>query len=128
MQMVENPMLDTRVYEVEYLYGHKAPLAANTISENIFSQVDEEGNKFVLFDDIVDYLVDWTESMQQDALIISKNGGKRQRETTKGQEILIQWKYGSTPWDSMKDVKECYPLQITEYYHQIQIYLEPAFI
>ena len=34
-------ILDTRFYEVEYLDGHKASLAANNIAENIFSQVDE---------------------------------------------------------------------------------------
>ena len=41
----DNPILDTRVYEVEYLDGHRASLSANTIAENIFSQVDEEGNR-----------------------------------------------------------------------------------
>ena len=34
----ENTMLDTRVYYSEYLDGHKASLAANTIAENLFSQ------------------------------------------------------------------------------------------
>ena len=47
-------MLDTRVYEVEYLDGNNASLVANSIAENIFSQVDEEGNRLVLFYDIVD--------------------------------------------------------------------------
>ena len=28
----ENPILDTRVYELEYLDEYKAPIAANTIS------------------------------------------------------------------------------------------------
>ena len=37
----ENAMLDTIVFEVEYLDGHKASLAANTIAENLFSKVDE---------------------------------------------------------------------------------------
>ena len=39
----------------------------NTIVENLFSQVDKEGNKFVLFDEIVDHYVDRTETMRQDA-------------------------------------------------------------
>ena len=70
-------MLDTRVYEAEYLDIHKASLAANTISDNIFSQVDEEGNKVLLFDEIVDHPVDGKETMHQESLIISKNGWKR---------------------------------------------------
>ena len=48
-------MLGKIFYEVEYLDEHKASLAANTIAENIFSKVDEEGNRFVLFDEIVDF-------------------------------------------------------------------------
>ena len=67
----DNIMLDTRVSEVEHLYVQKAVLAANTISENIFSQVDEEGNIFVLFDEIVDNRVDGKDTIQKDAFIVS---------------------------------------------------------
>ena len=59
----------------------------------------------MIFDDIVDHRVDGTETMQQDAFAISKNVGKIQRGTTKGWEINIQCKYGSTTWESMKYVK-----------------------
>ena len=92
----DNPILDTIVYEVEYPDGHKASLAANTISENLFSQVYEEGNIFVLFDEMVYHPIDGTYAIPQDAFIISKNGGNRKIETTKGWEILIKWKDGST--------------------------------
>jgi hypothetical protein len=52
----KNPMLDSaRMYEVEHLDGHKALLAANAIAENVFAQVDEEGNRHVLFDEIIDH-------------------------------------------------------------------------
>ena len=60
----ENPMFYTRVYEVEYLNVHKASIAANTIDTNLFSQVGEEGNGFVIFDEIVDHRVHGTETMQ----------------------------------------------------------------
>ena len=70
-------MLDTIVYEVGYLDGHRASLAANTTSENLFSKVDEEGNRFKIVDDIVYHSVDGKDSMQQDAFIISNNGGKK---------------------------------------------------
>ena len=66
-------MLYTRVCAGEYLDGYKAPLAANTIAPNIFSQVDEEGNKFILFDKIVNHCVDGTNTMQQDAFIVTNN-------------------------------------------------------
>ena len=65
----DNPILDTRVYEVEFMDGHKTSLAANAIAENLFAQVDDEGNRFVLFDAIVDHRTDGTE-VQHD------NGGR----------------------------------------------------
>jgi len=46
----------------------------------------------------------------------------------KGWEILLQWKDGSTTWETLKDVKNAYPVQLAEYAHQKQISKEPAFI
>ena len=31
----DNPILDSRIYEVEYLDGHRASLSANAIAENL---------------------------------------------------------------------------------------------
>ena len=41
----ENPILDSHMYEVEYQDGTKASLAANYIVENLFTQIDQEGNR-----------------------------------------------------------------------------------
>ena len=54
----DNPLLDTRIYEVEYPQGYKASLAANAIALNMFAQVYEEGNRHVIFDEIVDNCTD----------------------------------------------------------------------
>jgi hypothetical protein len=78
------------MYEVEHPDGHKALLAANAIAENMFAQVDDEGNRHVLFEEIIDHRTDGTEVKQQDAFLTTRNGNKRLRETTKGWEILIQ--------------------------------------
>ena len=123
----DNPILDTRLYEVEYLDGYKSSLTANTIAENIFSQVDEEGNRYVLLDAIIDHRVTGNEIQQADAFIVSSNGGRRRKETTKGWEILLQWKDGSTTWETMKDVKAAYPVQLAEYAHNCRISSMPAF-
>ena len=39
----ENPILDPRMYEVEYLDGYKTAMAANAIANNLFAQVDQDG-------------------------------------------------------------------------------------
>ena len=53
----ENPILDSRMYEVEYQDGTKSSLAANYIAGNLFAQVDQEGNRHVLLDELIDYRV-----------------------------------------------------------------------
>ena len=111
----DNPILDSRVYEVEYLDGHRASLAANTIAENLFAQVDDEGFRTLLLQEIVDHRVNGREIKKDNAFIVSPKGGRRRKDTTKGWEILIQWKDGSTTWEVLKDVKESYPVQIAEY-------------
>jgi hypothetical protein len=122
-----NPILDTRMYEVEYPDGHKASLAANAIAENMFAQVDDEGNRHVLFEEIVDHRTDGSEVKQQDAFIQTRSGTKRRKETTKGWEILVQWKDGSTTWVALKDMKNSYPVQLAEYAIHNRIAGEPAF-
>ena len=107
--------------------GHRASLTANTIAKNMFAQIDDEGNRFILMKSIVDHRTDGSEVKGDDAYIYSKNGGKRRWETTKGWEILIQWKDGSTTWERMKDIKQCYPLQLAEYALTHNIADKPAF-
>ena len=57
----QNPLLDTRIYEVEYSDGHKTSLSANFIAENMFAQVDDEGNRFQLLSEITDHRTDGSE-------------------------------------------------------------------
>ena len=90
----ENPTLDTRVYEVEYVYGHKASLTANTIAQNMFAQVDDEGNRHVLFDGIIDHRRTTLTLKQADSFIVTSSDNRRRRETTEVWDMLIQWKDG----------------------------------
>ena len=60
----KNIVFYTLAYEVEHIYGHKASLSANNVSENLSSQVDEESSIIVLFYEIVDHYVDGIDTMQ----------------------------------------------------------------
>jgi hypothetical protein len=50
-----NPIFDTIIYLVEFPDGHMQEFSANIITQNLYSQLDAEGNQFLLFDEIVDY-------------------------------------------------------------------------
>ena len=103
------------MYEVEFADGENASLTANYIAENLFAQVDDEGNRQVLMNEIIDYRTNGTKLKQQDAFITTKTGTRRRRETTKGWELLIEWKDGSTNWVSLKVVKESYLVEVAEF-------------
>jgi hypothetical protein len=50
-----NPILDTRLYQVIFPDGETAEYSANIITECLYSQVDDEGNQFLLLDEIIDW-------------------------------------------------------------------------
>ena len=104
----DNPLLDTREYEVEFLDGHVESMSANLIAQHLFSQVDEEGHRYILLDDIIDFRRDGNAIDKADAFVIMRNGVRRRRQTTQGWQLLCQWKDGSTNWVALKDMKNSY--------------------
>ena len=81
-----NPVLDTRAYEVQYSDCTVRILPANLIAECILSQVDEEGHKEMLFEEIIDN--------RSNQATIKCSDGKTQYKTTKGWDLCVQWKGG----------------------------------
>ena len=123
----DNLLLDTNMYEVEYLDGKRISLSANHIAENLFAHVDDEGNRQEPMKEIIDYRTNGQEVKHQDAFITTRTGTKRRRETTKGWDILIEWKDGSMNLVSLKDAKDSYPVQLAEFAISNRIAEEPAF-
>ena len=113
-----NPILDTRLFEVEFLDGHTAAMTANAIAENLFAQVDEHGHRMQLMDEIIDH------RCTGDA---ANKGKGENMKTTKGWELLVRWKDGSQSWVPLKDLKEAYMVQTADYAVQNKIQTEPAF-
>jgi Reverse transcriptase (RNA-dependent DNA polymerase) len=123
----ENPILDTRMYEVEFIDGTAQALTANAIAENMFAQVDEEGHRHVLMKEIVDHRKSPDAVAIQDAMITTKSGTQRRKQTTRGWSLLVEWRDGSSNWIPLKDLKESYPIQVAEYAVANRIAEEPAF-
>jgi hypothetical protein len=51
-----NPFLDTRLYQVVFPDVETAKYSANVIAECLYSQVNDEGNQFLLMNEIIDWL------------------------------------------------------------------------
>ena len=100
--MNNNPLLDIRAYEVEFSDSTTEVLTANIIDENLLAQVDEEGNRQMFLDKIVDYIQDVNAIGTEYAFTETTNGTKQSKMTTEGQQVCIQCKYGSTDWVALK--------------------------
>ena len=122
----DNPILDTREYQVEFGDGVVLEYAANVIAENLYSQIDTEGNRHVLIDSIIDHKKD-SQATPKDDEYVELNGKRTRRITTKGWKLCVQWKDGSTSWEPLKRLKESYPVEIAEYAVANKIASEPAF-
>ena len=122
-----NPLLDTRQYEVEFLDGTTETLTANTIAENLLAQVDEEGHRQLLLDEIIDHRKGHDAINKEDGFTSNEYNQKRKIQTTKGWELCVCWKDGSTNWVPLKDLKNAYPVQLAEYAINNEIQDEPAF-
>jgi hypothetical protein len=117
-----NPVLDTRVYEVQFSDGHIESYAANVNFENMYAQVDDEGNQFVLFDEIIYYRIDgsaMTKEFAEQLNYVPK--------TSIGWEFQVRWKDGSTSWEKLCNLKKSNPIELAEFRATNQLLDEPAF-
>lgn len=122
-----NPILDSRQYRVEFDDGEVTELAANVIAESMYAMCDDEGERILLLDSFVDFRKSDTALTVADQKFVDSRGTVQYKRSTRGWEICCQWKDGSTTWEKLKDLKECYPVQAAEYAVAQELDHEPAF-
>ncbi|KAL7544893.1 hypothetical protein ACHAWF_008256 [Thalassiosira exigua] len=122
-----NPMLDTRVYKGQLEDGTHEHLMANKIAENLYAQVYDEGREILRFADIVDHRKDSTTLTEENSFIKVQVCGSKCIRTTKGWEMLVEWKDGTSSWLPLRDVKEASPIELAEYAVAMGLDKEPAF-
>lgn len=123
----DNPMLDSREYEVEFDDGSTQEYFANVIAENLYSQIDEEGRQYLVLKGIVDHKADESAITKEDGTFRTNSGNLRMKKTTRGWKLLVEWMDGTTDWMPLKDLKEANPIEIAEYAVSNRIDDEPAF-
>ncbi len=85
-------------------------------------------HEILLFHNIVGHQCDTNIAISsQEAWILSHNGNKIPRWTTKGWELCVEWKDKSTNWIPLKDLKASKPLQVAQYAIAHNIAGKPAF-
>ena len=123
-----NPILDSRVYELEFPDGRVEEFSRNVIAENLIAQTDDDGWDTGVFDEIVDFRFDEAIAVsRENGFVTSYNGQKKPVITTKGVDVQIRWKDQSTSWLPLSIVKESHPVQVAEAAFAHGVQKEPAF-
>ncbi len=122
----QNPILDSRIFVVEFPDGDQQDIAYNIIAEHLYSQVDSEGNQYRLFKEIINHRKASNAVDKSDQYRI-KNGKSEKKKTTAGWQLECQWKDGTTSWIPLKELKETNPVEVALYAVDNKIDDEPAF-
>ena len=98
------------------------------IDEDLLAQVEKEGHIQINPDEIIyprrdDYYI-----FKGQGTFTTDSGLLRKKRITRGWDLCTQWKYSSTNWVELKDLKEYKPIYLTQYAVGITIYNEPKFI
>jgi hypothetical protein len=109
-----NSMLDTRTYEIEFSGGRSDEYTDNLIAENMYAQCDIEGRQYNLMEGIVVHKTDG-HALESADMYIKHGSNNKVRKTTKGCNLCVEWKYGTTSWDRLVDLKESNPVEFSEY-------------
>ena len=118
-----NPISDTRLYQVIFPDGETAEYSTNVIAKCLYLQVVDEGNQFLLMDEIIDWLQTDEAVKDEDIFQVSHNGNIHKRQTTKGWKLCMRWKDQSTSWEPLKDLKQSFPVQVAEFAVRGKIWL-----
>ena len=119
--------LNTVMYEVEFPDGQRAPYAANQIAAEIYSQVDPDGHRDAIIEDIIDHCRDSKYAVKKEHEFFSHRGRKCRRKTTAGWKLLVRCKDKSEIWIPLKDLKESTPVKVALYAQSKGLSEEPAF-
>ena len=90
-----NPILETRVYEVQFPDGGISEYTTNIIVESLYSNCDDNGQQYSLLKGIFDHRKTDKEIPMSNGHV-ELNGVKRKQITTAGWEFRFIWEDGST--------------------------------
>jgi hypothetical protein len=70
----------------------------------VTAQCDIEGRQYNLMESIVDHKTDGHDIEPAD-MYIKHGSNKKLRKTTKGWNLCVEWKVGTTSWERLVDIK-----------------------
>ena len=95
--------------------------------ENLYAQVDDDGNQYSILKGIVDAKSDDTAIKAPDGWIVMPSNLRHRRVTAKGWKIKVVWEDDSESWIPLSTVKESNPIELAEFAVAHNLHNEPAF-
>ena len=121
-----NPLLDTRIYNVEFLDGGVEEYTTNSIIESILEHSNAEGETIGIIQGIIDHRCT-DEAIKCKDIQGEEGQPTKKLITTKGWEMLVEWEGGSSSWLPLRDIKSADPLMVAEYAVAHKLDKQPAF-
>ena len=84
--------MDTIEYELEYDDGTHDRYFANVIADNLYSQIDSEGQQFLVLEEISDHRKDGTALEVADGYTVGHNGNITLNKTTRIWQLCVKIK------------------------------------
>ena len=86
------------------------------------------GHHYQILKEISDHKKNWNALSVSEGFHTHKGSTQKiPRKTTRGWELLVEWKDGSMDWVKLASLKESYPVQLAEYAVANEIDHEPAY-
>jgi hypothetical protein len=116
----QNPILDTREYEVEFPDSSIETYTTKVIAEYLAAQSDIDSHPYALFVGIKDH---W----RSDDSRLFEDAGNSNLMTTLGWDMLVKWANSITSWLPLDALKESNPIETAEYEVANRLDKEPTF-
>jgi hypothetical protein len=100
---------------------------AAVIAENMYDQCDIECIQYNLMGGIIDHRTDG-HAVAPAEMYIKHGSNKTVSKTTKGWHLCVEWKYCTTSWERLEDLKESNHVEVAEYVATKSLLYTPDFI
>ncbi len=121
-----NLILDTCLYDIEFANGKITALMTNAIANAMYAQCDPDGDEYNLLDKHIDVKCT-TNALTFDQQQIMIRRTTCQQKSTKDWFICFRWKDSSNSWETLSDLKESHPVQVTKFATHMGFALKPGF-
>ena len=123
----KNPIIDCRIYKLEFSDGRVEEYLVNVIIENMLDQVVSNDWDASMFDEVISVRKGHDVINRSNGAFVKVNGLQRPVITTKGWSVEVRWKDGSMFWLPISLVKSSNPVDLAKYIESNNLSSESAF-